>query len=74
MKNDDKNNVEDDPYGILTLTVTQLKAELLNRYLARSGLKQDLVARLLLDIEGNDWETGIGNETGATVINGNTAA
>ena len=70
MKNDDENNVVDDPYGILALTVAQLKTELLNRGLSRSGLKQDLVARLLIDLERDNWETGINNETGATVING----
>ena len=73
MKNNDEDNTKDDPYGILTLTVTQLKAELLNRGLARSGLKQDLVARLLSDLERNNWETGINNESSATVINGDTA-
>ena len=51
IKNDDENNVEDDPYEILTLKVAQLKAELLNQGLTRSGLKQDLIARLLSDIE-----------------------
>ena len=57
MKNDDENNVVDDPYGILALTVAQLKTELLNRGLSRSGLKQDLVARLLIDLERDNWET-----------------
>ena len=60
MKNDDENNVVDDPYGIITLTAAQIKTELLNGGLSRSVLKQDLVARLIMDLERDDnW--GIGN-------------
>ena len=72
MKNDDRSDVEDDLYGIRTLAVAQLKAVLLNRGLIRRGFKQDLVAQLFSDIEGDGWETGIGNETGTTVINDDT--
>ena len=69
MKNNDTNSAENDPHGILQLTVASLKAELLNRGLSRTGLKHDLIARLVADLERNNWDTGINNESDATVTN-----
>ena len=49
-KKDDVNTDENDPYGIKSLTVAELKKELASRGLIRTGLKAQLVERLTQDM------------------------